>query len=197
MTSIQELANTVQDILAEVGSRKGAGAVITAAPALNTDAEIMDYIKGAKSPYRYMELALYKLARIDTKVSPGVVAAGAAAASDLTGYDAAVTLLATPATGILGTMGITAGKAQLIILLPALTTDNDAQLAVIRYLQSLSTEADITALFDTLKGPSAPVVVGGKRRKSRKARKSRRSRRPRRSRRSRRSRRARRARMMV
>jgi len=196
MQNVRETANFVKQVLVELGSKTdGAGdPVISVPPTLITEADIVDYIKGATSPYKYMELALYNLARIDKKVSPGV-AAGAAVATNPTQYNAAVTALTDTTNGIKGPMTIPDIKAQLKILLPALT-DNDAQETVIRYLKSLASEAEIATLFNNkLTGPDAPVVSGGRRR--RKSRKSRKARKSRRSRRARRSRRSRRARMMV
>jgi len=195
MQDVRKTANFVKQVLVELGSKTdGAGdPVISVPPTLITEADIVDYIKGATSPYKYMELALYNLARIDAKVSPGVAAAGAPP-SDMVKYNAAVGVLTDGTSGIKHGLPSDNIKAQLQILLPALT-DNDAQETVVTYLQKL-TEAEIANLFNNkLTGPDAPVVSGGRRR--RKSRKSRKARKSRRSRRARRSRRSRRARMMV
>jgi len=186
----------INETLKYIGSLPPSSSPPPPPPSLDTADKIVDYIKGAgvgTDPYKYMELALYNLARIDAKVSPGVAAAGAPP-SDMVKYNAAVGVLTDGTSGIKHGLPSDNIKAQLQILLPALT-DNDAQETVVTYLQKL-TEAEIANLFkNTLTGTSTPVVSGGRRRrKSRKSRKARKSRRPRRSRRSRR---ARRARMMV
>jgi hypothetical protein len=187
----------INETLKYIGSLPPSSSPPPPPPSLDTADKIVDYIKGAgvgTDPYKYMELALYNLARIDAKVSPGVAAAAGAPPSDMVKYNAAVGVLTDGTSGIKHGLPSDNIKAQLQILLPALT-DNDAQETVVTYLQEL-TEDKIANLFNNkLTGPDAPVVSGGRRR--RKSRKSRKARKSRRSRRARRSRRSRRARMMV